>query len=182
MSSRAEIIEVIQSLGGPIGPFQSVDDYLSSMDRWIAKRGPEVLDELIDLATHRPSPVELGPGSPEDFYNMLGEMLSIAAQQNPAAAVPSLARHLEDDRVRPLIVEALGATGDSAALARIAEFIAREDRLSEDELMQLVEAVNEIGGESASAVLASIRSSRARDLPKLARRIDLLLQGDEHQE
>ena len=175
--TRAENVERVRDLAGPLGPFRSLADQQRLTDGWLDSRGLDAIDDVIELIVHPPTAAELRGTDPEEFSDVLGELLCRAAQLRPAESVPVLARQLADERVRHFAADALAATRSVEAQRALLASAMTDPDLAEDPADTVVDAVLEIGGSGIADLLdaALRRLGDSADARAVRHRIEVLL-------
>ena len=100
----------VRDLAGPLGPFRSIEQQARDTDNWLDSMGSGAIDVLVDFFI-APAPNELQHVDPEEFADIVDELLCRVATIRPLDSVPLLATYLADDRTRSHVADALGAAG-----------------------------------------------------------------------
>ncbi len=175
--TRAETVDRVRDLCGPLGPCRSLADQTEQTDRWLASSGAAALEALLELIREPATADERRGVTAEEFSDVVGELLGLAAQLRPAESVPLLARQLADDRVAPFAADALAATQSVDAQRALVAHLATVPDLAENRARALVDAVVEIGGPQVAEFLNAVRKSRGNSVAADAvrHRLDVLL-------
>lgn len=157
--TREEIVARVRDLAGPLGPFQSLDEQQRRTDDWLRSMGDEAIDGLLGLIEAPPSADELRGTEDDVFTDVVGELLCRVAKLRPVESVPRLAALLANDRARQFAADSLGSSGSRQAQREIAGYLEAHPDLPPDEVLTLAEAVAEVGGPEAAALLGAMRDS-----------------------
>lgn len=137
----SELVAAIADFAGPLGPFREAGDLLPRMDAWVAGLGDTGVARLAALLADPPGESELPGVSMVDFLDTLGELLCSAVERRPEGAVAVLAPLLAADRSRLYAVDALGCSGDPAAVPALRALTPRDD----EERERIADALGELG-------------------------------------
>jgi hypothetical protein len=161
--SREELVEQLLELAGPLGPFGSLESKDKVRERLpVADKG--FWNVLLNVILRPPSlPAAV---SHSDFDLELSDSLarSVTADPDRIQALRSL---LDVPRARGVALDAVASLRRAESVPWLADLLHRSE-LSETDLVRLVDALGEIGGDDATLLLRQLRS-RA-DLPLAARR------------
>jgi hypothetical protein len=156
MMDRARLIEQVGVLAGPLGPFTSIEQREAEQRQWHASLSQRDAATLADLLYRPPSSEQRGGATAEHFELETVEALIAIGRLDPAWFGRFAAEQLSQRGPASGLIEALGAVGGDGA-ASILIGMSDRYRLSRTELMALVCALGEIGGEQAQAHLAAIQ-------------------------
>jgi hypothetical protein len=163
----------VRDLAGPLGPFRSIEQQARDTDNWLDSMGSGAIDVLVDFFIAPPTPNELQHVDPEEFADIVDELLCRVATIRPLDSVPLLATYLADDRTRSHVADALGAAGSEDARDALAAYLTGELSLGPEDLARLGEAIAEIGGSGTQELLEHVlaRMPETSDTQPLRERI-----------
>jgi hypothetical protein len=184
MLARKELIGALADLAAPLTPFTlegaPKDDAL--FIDWLERRSRErferilddALDAFIDVVTHPPAPHEYIPPA-RDEGSFKAELLGLAELYGRSPHALRIIQGLEPVLGRPSqrlwAIEVLGCLKQSAALLQLRALVASS--LTKEEALGLVDALDEVGGAEARAILTELRERRTE--AEVRSRIDALL-------
>jgi HEAT repeat protein len=174
--SRDEVIETLDALAAPLGPFTSHGDRLERQDRWVDDSGVELLEVLVALVASPPGEDQLRHASLDDWSTLLVEVAGTLGKRHPEVALQRLLPLLEEDRARAAAIDILGSVGDARTVPELGRLM-RSRRLGEDDLVHLAGALGEIGGDEACRLLAQLRQTVTPGQGELRQEIEIAVQA-----
>lgn len=159
-NNRDTIVEVLRYLCDGLSPFQkmdSVEDFIKMHTDVYDTFGDDSFDILIDILLH---PAELGRIDPNDFEYELQEALSAVGRRNPRYALDTIEDLLVMKSIRLVLINVIGGLKNEDGLFLLESLLQQStesDPLSENELIELACAVDEIRGEKAIEILEKMK-------------------------
>lgn len=150
---------LVLDLGGPVGPFGSFERIDACANEVAAARPEWLLEGLLQLLGDGP----VLPRSVSRANASVAVLQLLAHYRGTPGLVDRLAELLEVPAARETVIEALGETGDPAAVLHLVD-AARRYALGRDELASLACAFGDLGGARARAALVAMR--QAGDVPE----------------
>lgn len=176
--NRAQLIESLADLAGPLGPFLEVHEREQARSAWLAKVDANILEILIDILVHPPDPKDYKPATWDQFEMELADAISAAGKQNPHQLLESIGPLLDlatPKEVRPMIISLIGALGLQEGL-RWLKPIVENQLLTVDENIRLACSLGEIGGADARALLERMKQSPKAGNNDVGREIEIALE------
>ena len=170
--TREAALAAIAHLEAPLGPLCTPEEAEADEHAWAEAQDEGMLDALLDLAAHPPSPAERGALDPEQFEYGLSRVLTLLGLRRPGGLRARAAALLDRPPARATLIEVIGAMRDPAGASLLAP-LADEPDLSEEEAVRLACALGEIGGEAAAASLRRLESHPGSAAPRAAREIEI---------
>jgi hypothetical protein len=157
--TRSEVEETLAKVAGPLGPFVSIDEYLSSIDRWIDGGGPELIDTLLEIASDPAWHRRFAAFTPDELDGALSDVLCRASARYPSDVPDKAGPFLDDGAMRLLAIDAIGAAGSRDGLPWLGRLIASDAQLDDEEALHLAEAIADIGSSEGRALLVRMISA-----------------------
>jgi hypothetical protein len=185
MLSRRGLIDVLAHLAAPLTPFtlEGVPEGDALLLDWLERRSREqferILDDaveaFIDIVTHPPAPREyIPPSRNEDSFR--AELLGLAECYSRTPHALRIVGGIELALVVPAhrlwAIDVLGRLTVPAALLRL-RALTTTSGLTTEEKLRLVDAIGEVGGGDARALLTELRERYAE--AEVRSEIDVLL-------
>ena len=158
--TREEAIAELLSTHQPLGPFREPTDADERQEAWVRSAGLDVMDAMLELASH---PAELGQTgrlSPAEFEFDVARMLSLLGARHPEEFLSRAALLLRDPVARPTLIDALGMMNSRGGMRLLASLISAD--LTEEEGVRLASALGELRQLGAEETLELLQKLRAR--------------------
>lgn len=138
---------------------EGIEDMEEYRARWVAQADSEWLDIVID-ALHDDVQMQhqetdnISSERHWQFAGILGEW----AKKDPSFVIPKIGSLLTDDRIRPIIIDALGYADRHQSLKWLATLIPIAQQLSEGELFDLINAIGQINTPKSHILLRQLKT------------------------
>ena len=177
--NRAQLIELLADLAGPLGPFLEVHEREQARSAWLAELDAKMLEMLLDILIHPPDPIEYRPATWDQFEMELADAVSAAGKQNPHQLLESIGPLLDlatPREVRPTIISLIGALGLREGVQWLKPIVENQ-QLTVDENLRLACSLGEIGGADARALLERMKQSPNAANDEVRREIEIALEA-----
>ena len=159
MKRRDQAMELVLDLAGPMSPFESIESRDARENEVTADRPEWLFDGLLlFLRDHPDLPHPILWADADVVARQL-----LAHYKGHPDLVDRLVELLDEPAARESAIDALGDTGDPAAVSHLIG-AARRHELNETELVSLACAFGDLGGPQARAALRAMRDDP--DLPE----------------
>ena len=175
MSSRAQLIERLTDLAGPLGPFTSPAEREHDEQAFLASLDASTVDDLIAIVTDPARGLQLHEAHRESYELLLEEALVAAGREDPRQLFDRVVPLLRDPVARPPAIDVLGMLALSEGVAPL-DALLEGKSLSDDELERLACSLGDIGGAAAAAALHRMLALPSPHAPDVAREIEIALE------
>ena len=156
---RDLLLEMIHSMLYAIGPTTSLEEVEEFQDQCISLAQESWLELLFDILLYPPTEFNRFEGDGWDA--MIWMLLGSAAEKFPQTGLEVALRYFPGDRerIRAAVINTLGSTSLSDSFSYVDSYFGQLSRLTPDEMLRLVVAYSDIGGERCVERLKEIVNS-----------------------
>lgn len=154
--TRELMVEVLCSFIDT-GPGDTIEGWELWQKRWLAIAKTDWINILFDLVINPPAE-RTHPFYEEVWDATLHIFLGKVGRLDPALTLQKADAFFTDDRVRPALISVIGGLGVKEGMQRVAPLVAQINERSNDEIIQIVDALGLIGGDEAAKLLQHIRN------------------------
>jgi hypothetical protein len=129
--TRAQHLAVLLTLGGPLGPFNTPEDFEALREEIYGRLDRASFEALVDLIVRPPDAAERAPAEAEEVNGTLSECLAVAIGQDEERW-ECLRGLLNEASTREVALGAIALRGSPKAIPWLEELLARRPPLDLD--------------------------------------------------
>lgn len=171
---RIEFLRTLSEFAGPIGPLGTIEYRDNATENWYNTFDKESIDILIDLLINPPKEKELGYEIPEYFDVELNHALIAFGRMYTSFFFKKIEPLLELQHLQSDIIYIIGGIRHQEGMTYLVSLL-EKDNLSNDDTLELIGAIGQIGGEKTIGILERMKMMYSNKYPEAVQQIEIWL-------